>query len=46
MTTPSAPVYEQAATPAKPSKGNGFGTAALVLGIIALVFSFIPVAVS
>lgn len=45
MTEPLAPVYQPA--PAGPAhsltpKGNGFGVAALVLGIVSIVFSIIP----
>ncbi|MCY0905853.1 hypothetical protein [Arthrobacter sp. H14-L1] len=46
MSEPIAPVYEPLPAPAPvgPAKGNVFGTVALVLGIIAMVFCFIPVA--
>ncbi|MHC6219827.1 hypothetical protein [Arthrobacter sp. MMS24-S77] len=47
MTEPLAPYTQPAPVApveAKPSKGSGFGTAALVLGILAIVFSIIPIA--
>lgn len=37
----SAPVWAQGATP--PVRGNAFGITALVVGIVAVVFAFIPV---
>lgn len=43
MSHSTAPFAAPAPVQPAPAKGNGFGTAALVLGIIALVFSFIPV---
>lgn len=45
MSTPYSPAVGQAPGPDfnQPLKSNGFGTAALVLGIIAVVFSIIPV---
>lgn len=47
MSEPLAPVAQPApVTPqnSRSSKGNGFGTAALVLGILAIVLSIIPIA--
>ncbi|MDQ0676070.1 putative PurR-regulated permease PerM [Pseudarthrobacter siccitolerans] len=45
MSTPYSPPVGQAPSPDynQPLKSNGFGTAALVLGIVAIVFSIIPV---
>lgn len=44
MTEPLAPYAQPAPAAPAPSKGSGFGTAALVLGILAIVFSIIPIA--
>lgn len=42
MTTPVTPPQDQTAVAARPARRNGVGLAALIIGIVAVVFALIP----